>query len=502
MGSRYAVPALNIPQPTDPLETVGKIYGVKHALQQSQIGDEQLTQQKLATQQAQQDQQDQQTVKQILGQTGGNLDQALPLLAGKVNPKTYESLQKYHLDTTKTALELNEKQRAQKLAQNSDLMGLITQAKALPPEQYAAQWPSIAAQAAKIKPELAQSINPQQPIPQEALGSFELGLMTTDQIYKAADEAAKAKKRPFEQTKVEADAKTAESDAQIKGSEAEAMQKFGGGLTAPAQKSKYLFLKAQQNKGMKLGPDDSSFVKAYEDEKTIGPRTTFNLQTTAGGGLTDTATDQAAEKYFQTGQLPSGGRGAAGLAQNRKIMNRAAELHPQGDLASNQAAFSANKESLKKLQTNFDQVTAFENTAGKNLDQFLTTAQKVVDAGSPLINRPLRAISKAMGGADMAAFDAARTTALTEISKVLNSSNASGVLSDSARHEVEGLIGRDATLKSIYAAAKILKTDMGNRHESYQAQISDIQSRLGSNKNGGGGKEIHYKIVNGQLVPQ
>jgi hypothetical protein len=39
---------------------------VKHALQQSQIGDEQLKQQQIATQQAQQDQQDQQTVKQIL----------------------------------------------------------------------------------------------------------------------------------------------------------------------------------------------------------------------------------------------------------------------------------------------------------------------------------------------------------------------------------------------------------------------------------------------------
>jgi hypothetical protein len=412
-------------------------------------------------------------------------------LAGKVNPKTYEGLQKYHLETTKTALELGEKERAAKLAQNSDLMGLITQAKALPPDQYAAQWPAIAAQAAKIKPELAQSINPQQPIPQEALGSFELGLMTTDQIYKAADEAAKAKKRPFEQTKAEADAKTAVSDAQIKGAEADAMNKFGGGLTEPARKSKYIFLKAQQNKGMKLGPDDSAFVKAYEDEKTIGPRTTFNLNAGgAGSNLTDTALDQAAEKYFSTGQLPPTSRGAAGMVQSRKIMNRAAELHPDGDLASNAAAYAANKSSLQAIQKNYDAVTAFENTANKNLDLFLNQAKKVVDSGSPLINKPLRSISKNMlGSEDQAAYETARQVAINEIAKVTGNPGLSGQLSDTARKEVSEFNPNNATLAQTFRVAQVLKQDMANRRESYEDQIRDIQRRLKGGKqtdNGGG----------------
>lgn len=163
------------------------------------------------------------------------------------------------------------------------------------------------------------------------------------------------------------------------------------------------------------------------------------------------------------------------------ILNAAA-ANPNGapNVAANRAVYGADAGSLKSLQKNMDQVTAFENTAGKNLDQFLATAKGVVDSGSPLINKPLRSVAAQVAGSpNQAAFEAARNTALTEIAKVLNSSNASGVLSDSARSEVSALIGKDATLAQIYSAANILKNDMANRHQAYQGQINDIQGRLG-----------------------
>jgi len=245
------------------------------------------------------------------------------------------------------------------------------------------------------------------------------------------------------------------------------------------------------------GKGPSDFLKA---KAAWAPLARFQIESNAGGGgaggaaqiaqrfgMTPVAFDQQAEKYFTTGQLPPLGRGISGIALNRAIMNRAAELHPDASLAGNEAAFAANKSSLQKLQSNFDQVTAFENTAGKNLDQFLATAKNVIDSGSPVINRPLRSLSaSAVGSANQAAFDAARTTALTEISKVLNSSNASGVLSDSARNEVSALIGRDATLNQIYQAAQILKTDMANRHQAYQEQLTDIQGRIRNSGSQGG----------------
>lgn len=215
---------------------------------------------------------------------------------------------------------------------------------------------------------------------------------------------------------------------------------------------------------------------------SLAPKASNDAASAAAGGLGDAALDNAAEMYWSKGVLPAGGRGQAVMAQNHKIMARAAELHPGESIVEGSSIFKANEASLKHLQTNFDQVTAFENTAGKNLDVFLKQAKKVVDSGIPLINQPVRTVVGKMGGEDQVAFDTARTTALTEIAKVLNSSNASGVLSDSARHEVEGLIGKDATLAQIYSAANILKQDMANRHESYADQIKDIQNRM-PNKN-------------------
>ena len=118
-------------------------------------------------------------------------------------------------------------------------------------------------------------------------------------------------------------------------------------------------------------------------------------------------------------------------------------------------------------------------------------------------NLPARYVAGKLGSADQAAFETARTTALTEIAKVLSSAQAgSGVLSDSARHEVEGLIKPDATLAQITAAANILKTDMANRHDSYATQIKDIQQRIGGKKAGGEGelKPTHkYNPATGKI---
>lgn len=251
-----------------------------------------------------------------------------------------------------------------------------------------------------------------------------------------------------------------------------------GGLLEPVDK-------AEMQAWLKKNPGkDAADYLAYK--ASLAPRAAIAAQGGEAGGLTPAALDQNAQRYADTGVMPPMGMGAAGAATRKAIMNRAAELAPHGSIAQNSAEYKANQASLTGLQKNFDQVTAFENTAGKNLDQFLSIANKVVDSGSPWINKPLRSVDAGgLGSADQAAFNAARQTAITEIAKVLNSSNASGVLSDSARGEVNELIGPNATLKQIVSASNILKKDMANRHDAYQQQISDIKGRLGGAQGGG-----------------
>lgn len=372
------------------------------------------------------------------------------------------------------------------------------------PSQAAAAQPQAAPQV-QVSPEAMQGyhsaimklarlginvgqLNPNQFPTDDQLNGFEAGLGTHKQALADAKTVAETTKATSEGKKADVEAQTAVWKPAGEGSlvNLQTGQMIHG--VAPVEREE---LQDYLNKHPGQGASDFASWKAKQ-----APLARFQIETGSGGqgggnsadaaatakryGMTPAAFDQTAEKYFTTGQLPQVGRGISGIGLNREIMNRAAALHPGASLAENSAEFAANKTSLGKLQTQFDQVNAFENTAGKNLDLFLNQAKKVIDTGSPWINKPLRSIDQnALGSEDQAALGAARTTALTEISKVLNSANATGVLSDSARHEVSGLIGEGATLKQIVSAANILKQDMANRHQSYADQIKDIQGRIG-----------------------
>lgn len=260
-----------------------------------------------------------------------------------------------------------------------------------------------------------------------------------------------------------------------------------GGLVPPGQQeAKYLGIETKKNQGQALSPDEVAFAKSYEKMKTLVPVAQIGIQQS----LLRPETQQAlGQQFAQTGQLPTGLRSPAMSAQ---IMNNAAAQNPGGlNLAGNKAQYGADAGSLKSLQKQFDAVNAFENTAGKNLDVFLNEAKKITDTGLPVLNLPARMVAGKLGSEEQAAYNAARTTALTEIAKVLSSANAgSGVLSDSARHEVEGLIGGDATLAQTIRAANVLKQDMANRHDAYANQISDVQQRMKGSAAPSGGFQL------------
>lgn len=201
------------------------------------------------------------------------------------------------------------------------------------------------------------------------------------------------------------------------------------------------------------------------------------------GNLSDVALEQAAQKYLETGILPPG-FGTAGVLQKTAIMNKAALLDPKAALARNQAVFKADQANLTKLQTTEGTLSAFERTAGKNLDQFLTTAAKVPDTGVPWINAPIRTLNaKLLGSADQAAFNAARDVALREIARVTNDPKLSGALTDSARAEVSALSPATATFAQIKRVAQILKQDMANVHSGLTEQIASVKSGIGQNPN-------------------
>ena len=240
--------------------------------------------------------------------------------------------------------------------------------------------------------------------------------------------------------------------------------------------ARYMRIEADQTLGKPVSAEDKAFAAAYEKKTTLGQR--YIVQ--SGGNITGGALDDLATAYHQTGVLPQTGMGPAGTAMRVSIINHAHEMFGDQTLAANSAEYKANEKSLANVQKTFDQVNAFESTAGKNLGLFLDQAKKIVDSGVPWVNQPLRSVQRnGLGSADQTAFDTARQVAVNEIGRVLNTSSGAGVVSDSARQEVSSLIGPNATLAQITKAADILTQDMANRRSAYQGQISDIQKRLG-----------------------
>lgn len=195
--------------------------------------------------------------------------------------------------------------------------------------------------------------------------------------------------------------------------------------------------------------------------------------------LTPDAIDGIAHSFAMGQPLPALGMGKQATNLRTQIMNRAAEMYKGMDLPKQQAVYAATKQSLAKMQVQADAVEAFESTALKNLDVFIDAAKKVVDTGSPFLNTNLRTMNeKLFGDPKMAAFNAARRVAIPEFAKILANPGLSGQLSDSARHEVEEIVEKGATLKQLYAVATTLKTDATNRRESYADQMKTMTERI------------------------
>lgn len=191
------------------------------------------------------------------------------------------------------------------------------------------------------------------------------------------------------------------------------------------------------------------------------------------------ALDIAAAKYEQTGVMPSLGRTGTGAVL---VLKRVAERQKAAGISPEQTGinteiFKANKTAMADITKREAQIGAMEKTAGKNLDVFMSEAQKLADTGVPILNEVFRGGERKLTGG-LGGFDAARITAFTEISRVLSGS-MSGTLSDSSRHEAESILKGDYTTADLMRAAKVLRTDMRNRMESITDEKRRLQQEMG-----------------------
>lgn len=374
------------------------------------------------------------------------------------------------IESQQAVMGLNTAQLAQSKAKHDYLLGSLQAAtdKSVPDEQLPQSIMNAAQKAIQdgyMAPDEAQQLQQivqQFPNPADLrshLALYEKGLQSQTEQF--SQEQENRKTVAAEQTA------TSRADTAKTSAERLAAEMPGGALQAPDKAELAAWLTKNP------GKDAADFL-AYK--ASLAPNAGINAQK---GLLANNARDMAAENYFQTGQLPAGMRSPA---MTSSIINRAAELHPEGttELAGNRASFEANKKSLDNVTGTLDTLSAFESSANKNMDQFLNLAKKLPDSGVPWLNTPIRNLNQNLVGDEwMPAINAARSVMDREIARVTNDPKLSGALTDTARAEVSGLNPANATLPQILHLTQTLRTDMDNVHTSLAQQKQDIGTRLG-----------------------
>lgn len=324
------------PQPVPNIaETYGNMLQLKNLANRNQIEQQQIQAGQQEQQLRQQQIQDQQTVMQEMAK---NPDPKvyLPALRGKVSPATYNAMIKADAETREQLAKTDQAELALLKDKNDRFMGLLNQAKALPPDQYAQQWPAILQTAEEIHPGTAQKfgLNPQTPVPQQNLDAFGIGLQTQEQYIKQAQEDAAAKKRPFEQREVEAKAQTAESEASIKGAEADAIK--GGALPPNLAEMKYQSILQKLSARQPVSPVDVSWAKAYEASKAKSSITSDSLGVTS----TNTSRPQGLAAVGAGGAPRAAGGGAPQAGSNSPQSLKDSLVDMIGQYKYNPALFS------------------------------------------------------------------------------------------------------------------------------------------------------------------
>ena len=233
--------------------------------------------------------------------------------------------------------------------------------------------------------------------------------------------------------------------------------------------------------GLERGIAQAKATVPFKIDVAAGSAAAKEAATAAAGGMTPDDISREGQLYAVTGQINAG----RDSVLRQKIIHAGNEwarnsgLSPREMLAA-RAAYQGDVGSLKNFQKQRDQIVSFEQTAQKNLDLFLNQAQKIIDTGSPWINKPLRSLDeKVLGSDDIAAVNVARQVANNEIAKVTSGGGMSGVLSDAARNEVASYNPGSATFKQTVRIANILRQDMANRHQSMDDTLQNIKERIG-----------------------
>jgi hypothetical protein len=209
-------------------------------------------------------------------------------------------------------------------------------------------------------------------------------------------------------------------------------------------------------------------------------------------GLNDDALHNAAWADILTGDSGIKGYGKEATGQRAQVANIKAQIAkdagvtPQ-ELATTKGRNKALQTSLTKLQSQSDMMQKSEKGFQNNMDQALALSAKLDRTGSPLINKWLLGGQAALGDPDVAALDAAITTASTDYARIMSGQTGAGGTPISTAEEAKKLLRKELSDKSLNAVADVLHVDIKGQQDAVDSQkkiIMDGMKQFGSTTTG------------------
>lgn len=196
--------------------------------------------------------------------------------------------------------------------------------------------------------------------------------------------------------------------------------------------------------------------------------------------LSNDAIDALVQLKLQGGTDPTFGMGKAGVGNKVRFYNRLGEIVKAGglDVGTRIAQAKAERESLTQLTQTHTAASAYGDNVERNLKILEPTLKHLPDTGLTPFNALLRPAASAIGNTNMSAFNTARQIVVPEFARILNSPTLKGVISDSARKEIQTIIDPNATVGQIKRSIQILRTDKNNRLAAYSDAIRQSQQRI------------------------
>jgi hypothetical protein len=142
------------------------------------------------------------------------------------------------------------------------------------------------------------------------------------------------------------------------------------------------------------------------------------------------------------------------------------------------AAARADASALSKARQQQAAILSFERTAIANAEVLVDLAKKVDKTGKPILERWIRAGRQATGDPVVAEFNFQWTNTNAEIARIIAQPNMAGVLSDSARHEMQASLPSASSAQQVERVVKLAIADMKRREAAIEATIAEIEARL------------------------